>query len=280
MRKVIGQADRAIAVAPIPWRRIGQKGSTSFSRRSDEALRIVDAGSPSIRILPRCIRARYRPMFSWPIRTSQVRCATCNAIESARSVNRSAPCTFGRCGTWPRAFRRRDQRKSTTRPTRVIVHFWSTDIWPPPMHSRAKWTRRRPPWRRLAASIPNSPSKSLQSIAPNIPSLVRRLAQGGAAGRMSETRKIAAILVADIVGYSRLAGADEDPRSRGCGRFAPTSSINDRRTTGAWPCCQTLAFCARDRPASPLKRRSRPSTTAAQRPAGLDPLQTSLVASA
>ena len=27
---------------------------------------------------------------------------------------------------------------------------------------------------------------------------------------MGETRKIAAILVADIVGYSRLAGADED----------------------------------------------------------------------
>ena len=27
---------------------------------------------------------------------------------------------------------------------------------------------------------------------------------------MSETRKIAAILVSDIVGYSRLAGADED----------------------------------------------------------------------
>jgi class 3 adenylate cyclase len=27
---------------------------------------------------------------------------------------------------------------------------------------------------------------------------------------MSETRKIAVILVADIVGYSRLAGADED----------------------------------------------------------------------
>ena len=27
---------------------------------------------------------------------------------------------------------------------------------------------------------------------------------------MAETRKIAAILVADVVGYSRLAGADED----------------------------------------------------------------------
>jgi adenylate cyclase len=27
---------------------------------------------------------------------------------------------------------------------------------------------------------------------------------------MSETRKLAAILVADVIGYSRLAGADED----------------------------------------------------------------------
>jgi len=35
--------------------------------------------------------------------------------------------------------------------------------------------------------------------------------QRGVGGRaISETRKIAAILVADIVGYSRLAGADED----------------------------------------------------------------------
>jgi hypothetical protein len=37
---------------------------------------------------------------------------------------------------------------------------------------------------------------------------------------MSETRKLAAILVADVVGYSRLAGADEDPRSRALGGFA------------------------------------------------------------
>jgi adenylate cyclase len=29
-------------------------------------------------------------------------------------------------------------------------------------------------------------------------------------GGMSDTRKLAAILVADVVGYSRLAGADED----------------------------------------------------------------------
>jgi class 3 adenylate cyclase/predicted ATPase len=36
------------------------------------------------------------------------------------------------------------------------------------------------------------------------------LAHGRGAGRMNETRKLAAILVADVVGYSRLAGTDED----------------------------------------------------------------------
>ena len=39
---------------------------------------------------------------------------------------------------------------------------------------------------------------------------------------MSETRKLAAILVADVVGYSRLAGADEDRISRASGPFAAT----------------------------------------------------------
>jgi hypothetical protein len=38
--------------------------------------------------------------------------------------------------------------------------------------------------------------------------VLSRMMPGGCA--VSETRKIAAILVADIVGYSRLAGADED----------------------------------------------------------------------
>jgi adenylate cyclase len=40
------------------------------------------------------------------------------------------------------------------------------------------------------------------------PIIVLFCVAGGAA--MNETRKIAAILVADVVGYSRLAGADED----------------------------------------------------------------------
>ena len=45
---------------------------------------------------------------------------------------------------------------------------------------------------------------------------------------MSETRKLAAILVADVVGYSRLTGADEDrtlARLRGL-RSAPGMSAD------------------------------------------------------
>jgi hypothetical protein len=37
---------------------------------------------------------------------------------------------------------------------------------------------------------------------------------------LSETRKIAAILVADVFGYSRLTGVDEKERWRGYGRCA------------------------------------------------------------
>ena len=42
---------------------------------------------------------------------------------------------------------------------------------------------------------------------------------------MGETRKLAAILVADVVGHSRLAGADEErARLRASGACAATSS--------------------------------------------------------
>ena len=51
---------------------------------------------------------------------------------------------------------------------------------------------------------------------------------------MAETRKLAAILAADVVGYSRLAGSDEDrtlSRLRGCG--AIWSNPPSPRITGA-----------------------------------------------
>jgi hypothetical protein len=35
--------------------------------------------------------------------------------------------------------------------------------------------------------------------------------QSGAAGRMTETRKVAAILVSDVIGYSRRVGDLVDP---------------------------------------------------------------------
>ena len=42
---------------------------------------------------------------------------------------------------------------------------------------------------------------------------------------MSETRKLAAILVADVVGYSRLAGTDED---RTLARLRASAQRSDR----------------------------------------------------
>jgi hypothetical protein len=47
---------------------------------------------------------------------------------------------------------------------------------------------------------------------------------------LSEARKLAAILVSDVAGYSRLAGADEE-RSRGCARCAATSSTRSSLCT-------------------------------------------------
>jgi hypothetical protein len=55
---------------------------------------------------------------------------------------------------------------------------------------------------------------------------------------MGETRKIAAILVADIVGYSRLAGSDEDrtlrsPRKRASVRSSSAPARRLYPTTSA-----------------------------------------------
>jgi len=55
---------------------------------------------------------------------------------------------------------------------------------------------------------------------------------------MGETRKLAAILVADVVGYSRLAGTDEDrtlSRLQGLRSDHPCffKGINERRVL--WP---------------------------------------------
>ena len=47
---------------------------------------------------------------------------------------------------------------------------------------------------------------------------------------MSETLKLAAILVTDVVGCSRLAAPTRSARSRGCARCAATSSPRPSRS--------------------------------------------------
>ena len=65
---------------------------------------------------------------------------------------------------------------------------------------------------------------------------------------MSETRKIAAILVSDVVGYSRLAGADEDRilarlRTLRSDLIDPTISVHHGRiVTRTGDCASALEF--------------------------------------
>ena len=88
------------------------------------------------------------------------------------------------------------------------------------------WSRRIVGWAFSAWTIERI-REDAHGPSTRLPAPDNRAAPGGicailvaAEGRaMSETRKIAAILVADAVGYSRLAGADEDrvlSRLRGC----------------------------------------------------------------
>jgi class 3 adenylate cyclase len=63
------------------------------------------------------------------------------------------------------------------------------------------------------------PCDAPQRFCPDDP---KRLTRSWRCSAVGETRKLAAILVSDVVGYSRLAGADEDRTSRGSGRCAAT----------------------------------------------------------
>ena len=71
-------------------------------------------------------------------------------------------------------------------------------------------------------------------------------------GAMSETRKIAAILVSDVVGYSRLAGADED-RTLARLRALRSDLIDPDNLRAPWPHRQ--AHRRRQRHRVPQRRR-------------------------
>ena len=65
---------------------------------------------------------------------------------------------------------------------------------------------------------------------------------------MSETRKLAAILVSDVVGYSRLAGTDEDRilarlRALRSDLIDPTIAVrSDRQAHRRWSHCRVPEF--------------------------------------
>jgi adenylate cyclase len=66
---------------------------------------------------------------------------------------------------------------------------------------------------------------------------------------MSESRKLAAILVADVVGYSRLAGVDEDRilarlRALRSDLIDPTIAVHHGPSSSALATARSLSFAA------------------------------------
>ena len=178
--KVIGQADPGHRPHPTPCGRMGRRvfylsEIAPFCRVSAHCRRRTRHQSE---FCPTVCPAKYRLCSSRPVRTSQVRCATSDAIESPRSANRCVPCTLRAHGTWPqRAFRRRviNEYHNATNAfprTLVIVRFSSTMIWPPPTQLEGKMDEAKTALAEARRLNPKLSVKWLQSLAPNIPASV------------------------------------------------------------------------------------------------------------
>ena len=91
------------------------------------------------------------------------------------------------------------------------------------MRSRARWTTPESALGEVRRLEPKLTMTSLIPLAPPIPNLFDGLRKAaGMPEGMSETASLQRILVADVVGYSRLAGADEDRTLARLGDFAAT----------------------------------------------------------
>ena len=209
--KVIGQADRAIALAADNvWAYYVKSAYLSLSRRFDEALRTANAGL--------AINPNYASLYY----------VRANAKSSLGQFEQAKPDV------------KQAMRLSPRDPRIGVFHMVSGDAELGLGHFDAAIDEYRnatdsgfrpfTAYTNLAAAYalkgkmdeaktalaearrlnPKLTVKWMIAHTPESAACVRRFAKGGAAGRMSETRKIAAILVADVVGYSRLAGADED----------------------------------------------------------------------
>ncbi len=108
-----------------------------------------------------------------------------------------------------------------SRPTEIIrLHISS---WPPPSRSLVDSTRRIPQSRPARAQpdlhhLPRPRRLDGEERRPDVPGRARahsrRPAQGRGSRTMTAARRLAAILAADSVGYSRLMGEDEAGTTR------------------------------------------------------------------
>jgi tetratricopeptide (TPR) repeat protein len=192
--KVIGQADRAIAVAPDTMDAYRVKSShLSTSRRFEEALRTADTGL--------AINPNYAPLY----RSRSIANLSLGRFEQAKSDAQLAMRLSPRdpsigmsrilLGDAELGLGHLDAAidnylnavESGFRPFFVYNDLAAAYS----MRSKAKWTRRRSPWRRPAASIPSSPSNGCNPLRRTFRPFSTASARRGC--RRSEGSSVAAL---------------------------------------------------------------------------------------
>ena len=163
--KILGQADRAIALAPDNvWAYNVKSLYLTISQRANEGLSAADAGLAINPDDPPLHRARGAAEIVLG-RYEQ-------AISDVQQAMRLSP-RDPRIGLWLVIWVTQNLASgiSTRLSTNIIRQSTPagaltslTGVWPPLMRSTARWKRRRPLWRRPAASIPSSPSNGRKPI--------------------------------------------------------------------------------------------------------------------
>ena len=224
--KILGQADRAIALAPDNVWAYYVKSLYLLSQRANEALSAADAGlamNPNFAAL--YAGASARENFSRTFRASDIRHATSDAVKSARSENWLVAFSLGNAelglGHFDAAID--EYHQAIDAGFRALTNL--TRIWPPPMRSKARWKRRSPPWRKPAASIPpHHQMVAIRTRRAHRPCFegLRKAGLPEESARPGKSRQFWSRML------SATAGSRERTRIapwRGCGRCAATSLI-------------------------------------------------------
>jgi adenylate cyclase len=158
-KMILAQADRAIALAPDNLSAYYVKSTYLFlSNHPNDAVGAADTGlaiNPNFALL-------YNPRSLAETSLGRFEQAKSD-IQQAMRLSPRDP----RIGMWRNTLGFAEAGQGTTTPrstntirqsTPVIVFTQLAHFWPPLMRSPARWKKRRPPWRKPAASIPISPS--------------------------------------------------------------------------------------------------------------------------